>query len=49
MLELQLIKELADRTLDDWHNTISTNLIGPFLVFSPSWARDAKKTMWKNY
>lgn len=25
-------KELADRTLDDWHNTISTNLIGPFLV-----------------
>lgn len=25
-------KEFEDRTLEDWNNTLSTNLIGPFLV-----------------
>lgn len=29
---IALDKEFEDRTVDDWHNTIDTNLIGPFLV-----------------
>lgn len=29
---IALDKEFEDRTLEDWNDTISTNLIGPFLV-----------------
>lgn len=29
---IALDKEFEDRTVEDWHNTLDTNLIGPFLV-----------------
>lgn len=29
---IALYKEFEDRTVEDWYNTLSTNLIGPFLV-----------------
>lgn len=29
---IALDKEFEDRTVEDWYNTLSTNLIGPFLV-----------------